>query len=101
MNKVLPLAGAERVEFYRRDGDPNVVPTRVSEYEPAGIDYTWVMQVTFVLTIVLGAPIVAILSIPATLPTWFDRVEFAIRIGAMLWVLIALPTLLYEAFYRK
>nr|WP_254714769.1 DUF5822 domain-containing protein [Natranaeroarchaeum aerophilus] len=56
------------------------------------------MQTTFVLTIVIGAPLVAALSIPFTLPTWGSRLEFAIRVGAVVWILIAVPVFLYAEF---
>lgn len=71
------------------------MPEPVETSDPEGVDYGWVMQTTFVLTIVVGAPIVALLSIPYTLPTWGVRVEFAIRVGAIVWILIALPVFVY------
>lgn len=71
------------------------VPNPVERHDPEGIDYGWIMQVTFVVTIVVGAPLVAVLSTGTTLPTWNARVEFAIRVGAVVWVLVALSTYLY------
>lgn len=65
------------------------MPERVESHDPEGVDYGWVMQVTFVCTILVGAPVVAVLSIGATLPTWGARVEFAIRVGAVVWVCTA------------
>ncbi|MCW8172947.1 hypothetical protein D8S78_15580 [Natrialba swarupiae] len=53
------------------------------------------MQVTFVATIVVGAPIVAVLSTTADLPTWGARAEFAIRIGAPIWFLTAIVVFAY------
>lgn len=67
-----------------------LVPELVETTDPDGIDYAWVMQVTFVLTIVVGAPIVALLSTTVTLPTWEARVSFAIRVGAVVWLVTAL-----------
>ncbi|MFD1599031.1 DUF5822 domain-containing protein [Halobellus rarus] len=67
----------------------------VETSDPDGVDYGWVMQTTFVLTIVVGAPVVTALSLRATLPTWGARVEFAIRVGAVVWVLVALGVYLY------
>ena len=67
----------------------------VETADPEGIDYGWVMQTTFVLTIVVGAPVVALLSIRTTLPTWGARVEFAIRVGAVVWFAIAVVVFLY------
>jgi len=77
---------------------PSAEPSDVQPVEtsdPEGIDYAWIMQTTFVLTIVVGAPLVALLSIRATLPTWGARVEFAIRVGAVVWFLIAVGVFLY------
>lgn len=67
----------------------------VRQTDPDGIDYGWVMQVTFVTSIIVGAPIVAILSIPATLPTWTDRAQFAIAIGSMVWFVVGIVVFLY------
>jgi hypothetical protein len=72
------------------------VPDPVETTDPEGIDFAWVMQTTFVLTILLGAPIVALASIPATLPTWGARASFAIRVGAIVWIVVAIGTFVYE-----
>ncbi|MFC6716651.1 DUF5822 domain-containing protein [Natrialbaceae archaeon GCM10025810] len=66
------------------------MPERVETTTPDGVDYGWVMQMTFVTTILVGAPIIALLSIGADLPTWGDRAEFAIRLGAPIWIVAAL-----------
>jgi hypothetical protein len=71
------------------------VPERVETTTPDGVDYGWVMQTTFVVTIVVGAPVVAGLSTTATLPTWPDRVEFAIRVGALVWLATAIAVFGY------
>jgi hypothetical protein len=71
------------------------VPERVDTTAPEGVDYGWVMQTTFVATIVVGAPLVAALSATATLPTWADRVEFAIRVGAPVWLVTSLAVFAY------
>ena len=67
----------------------------VETSDPEGVDYGWVMQTTFVLTIVVGAPLVAVLSARTTLPTWGARVEFAIRVGAVVWFVVAIGIYLY------
>jgi len=72
------------------------VPERVETTDPDGVDYGWVMQVTFVVTILVGAPIVAVASIGATLPTWTDRALFAVRVGAVVWILTGLAVYAYE-----
>ncbi|QSW99344.1 DUF5822 domain-containing protein [Haloterrigena alkaliphila] len=71
------------------------MPERVETTNPEGVDYGWVMQVTFVATIVVGAPIVALLSTNVDLATWPDRAEFAIRVGAPIWFCTALVVFAY------
>jgi len=71
------------------------VPQRVEQYTPEGVDYGWVMQVTFVTTIVVGAPLVAVLSTQVALPTWEARAGFAIRVGAVVWLVSAVAVYLY------
>lgn len=53
------------------------------------------MQVTFVATIVVGAPVVALLATGVHLPTWESRVSFAVRVGAGIWILTAVTVLAY------
>ena len=72
------------------------MPEPVERTDPDGVDYGWVMQTTFVVTIVVGAPVVTILSTTAALPTWGARAEFAIRVGAAIWLVTALAVFLYE-----
>ncbi|MFB6250724.1 MAG: DUF5822 domain-containing protein [Halobellus sp.] len=67
----------------------------VETSDPDGVDYGWVMQTTFVLTIVVGSPVVAVLSLRTPLPTWGSRVEFAIRVGAVVWILVAVSVFAY------
>lgn len=71
------------------------MPTPVEETDPDGVDYGWVMQMTFVLTILLGAPTVGLLSIGRPLPTWMGRAVFAIRVGALVWIVVAGSVYLY------
>jgi hypothetical protein len=67
----------------------------VERTDPEGVDYGWVMQVTFVVTILVGAPIVAVLSTQIALPDWGARAAFAIRVGAVIWFLTAAGVYLY------
>ena len=67
----------------------------VERTNPDGVDYGWVMQVTFVVTIVVGAPVVAGLSLLTTLSTWGERAAFAIRVGALVWLIVAVAVFLY------
>ncbi|MEF8867554.1 MAG: DUF5822 domain-containing protein [Haloarculaceae archaeon] len=71
------------------------MPARVETTDPEGVDYGWLMQTTFVLTIVVGAPVVAVLSTGADLPTWSARATFALRVGAVVWLLTAVAVFLY------
>lgn len=71
------------------------MPEPVETTSPDGVDYGWVMQVTFVVTIVVGAPVVAFLSIGVDLPTWSARAEFAVRVGAVVWMAVALSVFAY------
>jgi len=67
----------------------------VETSDPEGTDYGWVMQTTFVLTIVVGAPVVAALSVFYELPTWAARASFAVRVGAIVWFVSAVAVFLY------
>lgn len=71
------------------------MPERI-EYEPDGIDYGWVMQMTFVVTVTLGAVVVAVLSVfVADLDSWEARALFAVRVGAVIWIATAVAFYLY------
>ncbi len=73
------------------------MPEPVETHDPEGVDYGWVMQTTFVLTIVVGAPVVALVAwlVGVSLPTWAARAEFAIRVGALVWFVVAVGVFLY------
>lgn len=71
------------------------MPRRVERTDPDGVDYGWVMQTTFVLTVVLGAPLVAGLSAVFDLPTWGARAAFAVRVGAAVWICTAVAVFFY------
>ncbi|WP_370454837.1 DUF5822 domain-containing protein [Halorhabdus sp. CBA1104] len=58
------------------------------------------MQVTFALTIVAGAPIVAVASLGVALPTWSEKAIFAVRVGAVVWFLTASAVYLYARSRR-
>jgi hypothetical protein len=47
------------------------------------------------LTIVVGAPVVAGLSVFVELSTWSQRANFAIRVGAVVWLCITSLIYLY------
>ena len=67
----------------------------VETTDPEGVDYAWVMQTTFVLTIAVGAPLVATLSLGTSLDSWDEYLSFAVRVGAVVWVLVALSVFVY------
>ena len=68
-------------------------PVERAEYE--GIDYAWVMQTTFVVTILVGAPVAALLSTAVALDSWGARAAFAVRVGAPIWFVTAVAVALY------
>jgi len=72
----------------------------VERTDPEGVDYGWVMQVTFVVTILVGSPVVAVLSLTTTLPTWGERAAFAVRVGALVWFCTAIGVFLYARSQR-
>ncbi len=76
------------------------MPERIQVTDPEGVDFGWVMQVTFVLAIVVGAPVIAALSMLVTLPTWEARATFAIQVGAVVWFLLALSVFGYARYVR-
>jgi hypothetical protein len=76
------------------------VPERVETTDPEGVDYGWVMQMTFVVTVTAGSVLVAVLSAFATLPTWGARAAFAVRVGAVVWIVTALAAYYYEKNVR-
>jgi hypothetical protein len=67
----------------------------VEQADAEGVDYGWVMQTTFVVTILVGAPVVAVLSAFVTLDSWGARAAFAVRIGAPIWFLTAVSVAAY------
>ncbi len=76
-----------------RSGSSPVQP--VEQVEVEGVDYGWVMQTTFVVTILVGAPVVAVLSTFVTLESWGARAAFAVRVGAPIWFLTAVAVAVY------
>lgn len=74
------------------------MPERVETTDPDGVDTTWVMQVTFVVTLAGGVPAVVALSTLAELPTWNARALFAVRVGALIWFVTALSVYGYARY---
>lgn len=77
------------------------MPPTPERTDPDGVDFGWVMQTTFVLTLLVGVPVVAVLSIPASLPSWGARAAFALRVGALVWFLVAVGVYLYARQKRE
>lgn len=73
----------------------------VEHTDPDGVDFGWVMQMTFVVTVAVGVPVVAVLSLFTPLPTWESRVAFVVRVGALVWLITTLGTYLYARQYRQ
>ena len=73
------------------------MPTRVESTDPDGVDFGWVMQTTFVLTVTVGAVVVTAVAVltGVSLPTWGARASFAIRVGAVVWLITATFVYLY------
>ena len=73
------------------------MPTRVESTDPDGVDFGWVMQTTFVLTVTVGAVVVTAVAVltGVSLPTWGARASFAIRVGAVVWLVTATFVYLY------
>jgi hypothetical protein len=78
------------------DIPPVTLRTPVSE-----VDYEWVMQTTFVLTIAVGAPLVALASLFVSFDSIVDAAPFAVRVGAGVWFLTAVGAYCYERFRRS
>ena len=76
------------------------MPERIAVTDPEGVDYGWVMQVTFVLSLAIGVPLIAGLSAFVSLPTWGDRATFAVQVGAVVWLAIALLVFGYAKTVR-
>jgi hypothetical protein len=76
------------------------VPQEVTRTDPEGVDYGWVMQVTFITSIIVGVPTVAVLSVPVTLPTWAERAQFAVSVGAAVWFVVGCLVYLYASRKR-
>lgn len=54
------------------------------------VDHGWVMQVTFITTLAVGVPVVVVLTLLVDPPTWQDRIEFVVGVGAAVWFVTAL-----------
>jgi len=92
-----PDTATDEPEAETDDPDPGTD----EEVDDTEVDFGWVMQLTFVATILLGVPVVAGLSAFVPLPTWESRVGFAVRVGALIWILVALSVYGYARLERS
>lgn len=53
------------------------------------VDYGYVLEVTFVLTVLVGAPVIALASLFVELDSWTARVVFATTLAGALWFVFA------------
>ncbi|MFB6300797.1 MAG: DUF5822 domain-containing protein [Halobacteriales archaeon] len=77
------------------------MPEPVEQHQPDGIDYGWIMQVTFITTIIIGVPVVAFGAAFVRLPSWGARAAFAVRVGAVVWFLSAIGVYLYARSHQQ
>lgn len=69
--------------------------------DAGAIDYGWVMQTTFVLTVLVGAPLVAVASAFVALDGPRAWLSFAVRVGAVVWLVTAVGTFLYARSHSE
>lgn len=77
------------------------MPGSVERTDPDGVDYGRVMQLTFLATVLAGAPLVTVLSLTVDLATWAERATFAMRVGAAVWVCTTLAVYAVERWVRS
>lgn len=56
---------------------------------PGGVDYGRLLRLTFVVTVAVGAPAIALAAVVVELPTWESRVRFAVGAAAAVWLVVA------------
>jgi hypothetical protein len=61
-----------------------------------GVDTEHVMNLTFVLTLLLGVPAVVVLSLFVPLDGWNEILAFVVRVGAAIWFLTAVTLYVRE-----
>lgn len=59
------------------------------------VDFGWVMEVTFILTVVIGTPIVVLGSLWFDIDGWTARVVYATTVAAALWFVTAIAVYVY------
>jgi hypothetical protein len=66
----------------------------------AGLDHEWVMQATFVLSLAVGVPVVVMIALLGGLPELAAIPGFVLRVGAVVWLVLAILLALYDHRYR-
>lgn len=64
------------------------------------VDYEWVLEMTFIVTVVVGVPIIALASLLVDLPTWRARITYATTVAAAVWLLTAVVLFGYAWRFR-
>lgn len=64
--------------------------------ETAAVDFGWILQMTFVVTVVAGVPLLALGSVFVSLPDWPSRAAYAGAGGGSLWLVTAVGLYLLE-----
>lgn len=59
------------------------------------VDFGWVMEVTFIVTVLLGAPIVALGGLWFEIEGWNARIIFATTVAAAVWFITAIGVYAY------
>lgn len=59
------------------------------------VDYGWVMEVTFILTVLVGTPIVVVGSLWFDPSGWTGRIVYATTVGAAIWFATAVGVYVY------
>ena len=84
-------AGDADVESDAEAGDD-----AATEESVEGVDTEHVMNLTFVLTLLLGVPMVVVLSLFVPLDGWNEIISFVVRVGAGIWFLTAVALYVRE-----
>ncbi|MFB6070452.1 MAG: DUF5822 domain-containing protein [Halanaeroarchaeum sp.] len=76
------------------------MPEPVETTDPEGVDFGWVVQVTFVVSILVGFPVAAAVALSRDLPTWVARAVFAVRVAAVVWLVVGVAVFAYARYRR-
>jgi hypothetical protein len=79
-------------------GEPSDVDGGRRSDVDAGVDTEYVMNLTFVLTLVVGVPLVVVLSLFVELDGWGEIGTFVVQVGAAIWFLTAIAIYARERF---